>query len=695
MKSVSLAALQRAVQLRLRECVQALAGLETLSRFFQQIVDIDEMPFIRAIIADELLHFSKAKGMTDKREITHKTPDQRVSDAIKFLGKDEHDTPIYYKIRQMFWNQRRVVSPEVIIMWWAFQRYKRAFVAAYYGLGLVFDYIAKRTGWDTFKIDNVPFLDYLERSRVEAVRGESRISIEEKNLLQFLVYGNLAGKDEDGNSFVPAGVVEKLMDKGVNVICYGYICEVLDPGFFKEYRQAQEEFIGFYHYVLRQVQPQVNLMLQFGFKPEIQVEPHDGSYWFPFLRAPEESWQSGSVSGEILLRPFPQFPIQPRPDQGTHIVVCSRSGRGKTVLMGSIMAFAIQQKGMIILQPIFDDTNQQQYSVMPLFPYNSRTQLLHSFLTQQCHINPRGIPVLILNVVSRNEMNLLQTEPLTKHDRIVLVKDHGSFQIDYKKMLRELKKIALEMGYKQTCGIIGVRDLHRMDINANVNLDLRVASNVLNSFEVFRTHYRKRKMMMAIDEIAERAPSHYGLAGSDQSTMTALTSSVYRRLRRKNTSSMVASQRVREFHGEIRDAAGSVLFRDLAKGQERQSSQIDQLLDILECEDGIKAIIKDYVRRGTFSKPDVWFWWYYNQPTRKVELLWAIPPPYCLEDIELNGKALFKKYEEYSGINLLVDDVNKVPIIMTESETETGFEERYKATLSTRKGPTTFETEQI
>lgn len=673
--------MQKAVQLRIRESIQGMGGLETLLRFFRQMSDIHEMAQLCQTISVNLLAFQTARNITDKANIRRKSLEERTEQIIKLLGPKE-----YKSLIQMFAKQRRFVSPEVIGMWWAFGKQKIAYEASYIALGLVFNFIAQRTGWGSFRIDNVRFLDYLELSRVEAIKGESRISMEEKNLLQFNVYGNLAAKDSEGKELVTPALAHFIIDRGVDVLRLGYVQEVLDPSFLEDYERAQASFTPFYHQIFRAIQPAVNVMLQFGFKPHFQIEVKDGSYWFPFLITPDETWNSGTITGEVNLFALPErpgFPMFPKAEQGVHILIISQSGKGKTVVMSSLASYSITRHAFTILQPIYDDGNQPQFSVMPLFPYNTRTEQLHSFLTEQLHIEPKGIPCMTLNIIHPNEIGELEREPLTKYDRIIYVNSHEGFKLNWKKIFAELQNISHEMGYAKTCGMIGVRDLHRTDRETNVNLDLRVCAGVLSEFEIFRTHYHDFPMGLMIDEVAERAPSHYTQAGGDQASVVGSIMSDYRRFRRKNVSTIVASQRVREFLGEIRDASSNVLFRDLPRQQQRESSQIDQALDMFELDEASKALVKDYTLKGTLSRPGTWFWWWYHRERRKVELIWAIPPCFCLEDVQLNPEALFKKYEsEYPDQKILVDDVNEVPVLMTQKETASDFRSRFRATLT-------------
>ena len=206
--------LKKVLQLRLREMVQGISGIESLNRLFK-VSGIEGLDDFIVTISAGCMALESA----------------RKSAAI---------------------DSKLVAS--------AYTRYGDAFIAAYKGLGVMLSFIRKnkmdilsteikrkvkrKLRWVP---DSQSFKEYLESSRPEAVRGESRISIEEKELLQLIVYGNLYP------NLISDEEAYQVIEVGTDVICYGYITEVIDETCLQKYSDAQKKFIPMYRSAMRKI----------------------------------------------------------------------------------------------------------------------------------------------------------------------------------------------------------------------------------------------------------------------------------------------------------------------------------------------------------------------------------------------------------------------------------------------------------
>lgn len=115
-----------------------------------------------------------------------------------------------------------------------------AFISAYKAMGELLSYVAGAFGMDRFEITDPQFSRYLYLLRTEGIKGEIRISAEEKGLqglLQFIFYGNLLR--------IPKRDAEAIIDAGLEVMKYGYLTEMVDPAFEAKYVEAQQRFVPY------------------------------------------------------------------------------------------------------------------------------------------------------------------------------------------------------------------------------------------------------------------------------------------------------------------------------------------------------------------------------------------------------------------------------------------------------------------
>jgi hypothetical protein len=131
-------------------------------------------------------------------------------------------------------QETTVLTAKVEIARAAYGHYKTALINTFLGLRGLMEHLAGQM----VLLDE--FVKYLEQSRLEAVRGESRISVEEKQLYQLIVYGSLFPDALD------ISLATKIINIGVDVICYGYMIECVGKTFLEEYQKSLSQFVPLY-----------------------------------------------------------------------------------------------------------------------------------------------------------------------------------------------------------------------------------------------------------------------------------------------------------------------------------------------------------------------------------------------------------------------------------------------------------------
>ena len=292
---------------------------------------------------------------------------------------------------------------------------------------------------------------------------------------------------------------------------------------------------------------------------------------------------------------------------------------------------------------------------------NEQKRLLHN-LTEKLGVEPAGIPLLTLTVLQEGDkITDNDKNPPTIFDRVVMIKDPKSFEIDFKEVVNELKGIAETYGYAKTTGLITVRNLDRYYTGKNVNIDVQNAISLLQQFDAFRKSNLRQYSRVFIDEISYLASAQVTLYGSDALRSGATISDYIKESRRNKSSVDMATQLPLEVLPEIRNSATNVFFRDLAMSKDKNRSQIDFLLDSIRLkEPAIRPVIKAINERGLLPK-GYWFW--YRAETRDINVINPCPPIFCLQDPSKTPRQIFKLYEKATGQKILLDSWKNVPQI--------------------------------
>ena len=562
--------------------------------------------------------------------------------------------PTYVEALQTLLAQKINPSPEAVLMSVAYDKIAKAYVDAYEAIQLVMARTAEFFNWEQFRIEEPNLRSYLDQFFLGKMTGESKIPREEKETLQFIVRANLAGVDLE--------TAKKIINLAINCVKYGYLYQVLGAdGAYPFYDETLQVFNPLYDKINTYIR-QVLSVGQETRRVHITVKATLGGYYAPCLLMPKNCWESGKIAGTIEMEPVTRFPIFPKADFGALQAIFAPIGGGKTFLLSGIMSYSILNKQELIFSPLGDKSNSFTTACLPLFNYDERTKRLLHNLTEKLGVEPAGIPLLTLTVLQEGDkITDNDKNPPTIFDRVVMIKDPKSFEIDFKEVVNELKGVAETYGYAKTTGLITVRNLDRYYTGKNVNIDVQNAISLLQQFDAFRKSNLRQYSRVFIDEISYLASAQVTLYGSDALRSGATISDYIKESRRNKSSVDMATQLPLEVLPEIRNSATNVFFRDLAMSKDKNRSQIDFLLDSIRLkEPAIRPVIKAINERGLLPK-GYWFW--YRAETRDINVINPCPPIFCLQDPSKTPRQIFKLYEKATGQKILLDSWKNVPQI--------------------------------
>jgi len=649
--------------MKAKELCSGKGGVANLSRWFMQMVDVPGIGQYRTVIANNIQHYERILAIINPKSIHGKT-DQEIGLELFFvLGEKD-----YVGLIEKFAEMNRPFNMKVVAAYVAHDYVLKAFLYSYVAMSKVLGFIGSHFSDGKFVVSDISFTRYLALLRAEFIAGQHDTPPEEKNLLQLVWYGNLAGLDQK--------IAFVLIKKGVEVLRWGYITSLVSGAFMPEFMKAEEAFTPAFQEVMKQLTPKVEVSAPVSFKPVFTIDEKvkskdDKLYRFPFFIIDPEAWYSGSIQGEVELQAFPEFPMFPTQEGGCLTTIFSPMGSGKTLVMNSMSSRAILEKGNMVFAPMGDDSNQLLYSFMPMFDYDRRTSYLCRFLRERMQTEPTGIPLTILNIIRPEEKVLLNSQTLTVFDRIIYVDDPKNFDVSFDKIFREHKSICKEhFGLKDRRGYISVRNLMRYNSRDKTYTDIQIAANLLFRLDVWKTSHEET-LHLFLDEVHQMAPASLKLAGSDTSSLSGTIGTSIRSHRRKNTSIMCNTQQPLELIPELRNMSTNIIFRDLPVSSKKDLSQMESLLDSLSLIDQSQAnAVKEINRKGLFSgKSRFWFWFY--RPKRMINVLWSCPPPHMLQDTTTTYEKIVKMYEERFNKKVIVTDVEQVPVIQDLRETST------------------------
>ena len=670
-----------ALSRRLIDASAGRGGIESLLQFLEELDFIPELAPMRESIKRHSIFFfmSVEKCNKEHLEMPVLWRQNQISDllGLKCCSCDYTSgwmaapsrcpkcssalEPVYVSIEVSMLEQGLNMTPEAILMCVAYDRYAECYMQAYNAFKLVMENTAKIFGWGQYRIEQPELRDDMDKYRLGRLIGETHIPREEKQILTFLVRGNLAGISQDD--------AEKLIRLGVEVLKWGYIFQELGvTGADALYENAAVKY-GVLHDEIN-TRIRVTLAGLYAERRErtIHLTKTLGGYYAPCLLLDKKVWETGQISTDITLEPLQKLPIFPEAEYGPLQIAYGPRGSGKTFLLSSIICYAISSKREMVFCPMNDKSNSFALSSLPLFGYDRRTNQLLETL-QNLEVEPAAIPCLTLTILRKNEKVLdIEKDPPTVFDRIIEVEDPAGFEVDFDKVMDELKTVGMSRSSRPV-GMVNVRNLQRFDPASNIYIDAQVASNLLIQFDRWRKSHLNFPARVVIDEIHDIASAQVVLYARDALRSAATVGDFIKESRRNLLSLELATQRPLEIQPDIRDAATNVFFRNLPVSKDKNRSQIDFLLDSLQLQDpSEKIVVRDINNRGLFRGTLFWFWYY--QRSYDIEVIQPCPPTFCLHDPRKTPREIFKLYEKQTDEKVLLRSWSEVPVLESVKKTE-------------------------
>lgn len=664
------------------EATAGRGGVEALCQFLDQIDFIPELQPIRQRIKMNSI-FYEAAIMKCHKEMLKRPLDVRTEEILDFMGCgcggcgaetslwtafesrnrcphcDGRFAPLYVDTLVEMVKQRIGMKPEAIMMHVAYDKIAQAYCDAYGALRLVMDRTAEFLGWPDFRMEQPELRNYMDEYFLGRLAGEQKIPREEKEVLQFLTRGNLAG--------IPLQEAEELIRAGMEVVEWGYIYEVLGAtGAHGRYNEALAKYTVLYDRLNERIRTTLVGQHAEAKRRVVHFKPTLTGRYTPCLLMPKRFWETGQVATEVILEPLHRLPLFPKADYGPLQAIYGPRGAGKTFLLSGITSYAVLERREMVFCPLSDKSNSYALACMPLFPYSKRIERLIRTLHDVLGVDPQPIPTITVTVLRAGEkVDDLEQHPPTVYDRVVRVENPRGFDLDFGVLAEELEEVAEGQGLKGPAGLINVRNLDRHYIAENVNVDVQVTSNLLTVFDRWRKSHLSVPARVLFDEVSYLAASTIALYSGDAFRSGATISDFIKESRRNRLSLEMATQLPLEVVPDIRNAATNVFFRELAMSKDKNRSQIDFLLESLQLADpSVRGVVRELNNRALLGK-GYWFW--YNQPSRSIEVVRPCPPTFCLQDPRLTPRKLFKLYERKTGEKVLLESWKQVKVL--ESKT--------------------------
>ena len=565
--------------------------------------------------------------------------------------------PIYETVADHLFDDDIKVDPEIVLMYVAHDNIAEAYVACLKVMRLIMEKTAGIFGWDQFRLENPEYRDYLDRYYYGRLRGETKVPREEKAVLQFIVRANLAN--------IPLDVAECVIRLGVQVVKWGYLYQILGAtGAGETYNQFLELFTDAGQVVNSSIRKVLveNYVTKKRESEKVIVNVALRGVYPPCLLVPRQLWESGQLSKQLTLEPVYKLPVFPKADAAAIQAIYGPSGSGKTFLMCSLASYGILSKHELVFSLLNDETSTFSLACMPLFAYSRDTSFLVKFLKETLGVEPQGVPTITLTFLKPGEkIGQVDNHPPTIYDRVVVVENPRSFEFDLQKAVDELAAVAEQYGFKRPVGIIGVRNLSRVDENAKTNIDVEVATQLLHHFNVWRKNHMSIPMRVFIDEVSYLAPSQSAISDAYHSGQSL--SDFAKEARRDHVAVELATQVPIEIMSELRNASTNVFFRDLAMNKDKARSPIDFLLESLQLKDqSLRFVARDINNRKMLKKG---FWFWYHAAAGSLNIIKPCPPSFCIFDPEAKRapKQIFKRYEKLTGSKILLESWRDVKVL--------------------------------
>ncbi len=553
----------------------------------------------------------------------------------------------YREIEDVLYNDYKIVpDPIVVAAWFGFNlSLARSYKAAYDSFRILMQDVNRMFGYDHFRISRSDYGKHLEDLKYENIRGDQSTSIDEKAILQLIVYAAWNNLEID----TPIEITFREKKSTVNlqevfnlagkVDCFGWLKE-----FHKVKLERQWEK---HHNVFKEILTEVRGPLRERFQKQIelaqQVKPlkvemaHLQKYSCAFQIAKGYSWMSGMLPSELEMEPH-DFDLKPSNESSNVNFVSGIHGSGKSTLLSAIAALAVLEYKQVVLNVLAENTNAMTLAFLPQFeiPDRKKANPTYPFI-KELGIEPEGVPVLVLDIVK--DLNELDGQPLTTYDRVIRVEDYQNFSLDMGLIVDELGTISKKFGYSTACGIVTVRNLGRK--GTGYDYELKNAISVLNAFLKWRVNNKRRPFRLQIDEAAEAGTSQAYTV--ENISMKQRLEEAIRTTRRGNFAMDIATQLTGEISPTVRNETANNFWKSLRETGERRRSPLDVLLDSLSLEEGLINSIKMLNKDPQFRGSHLMFW---HEMGEKMELnvIQPVPSPFMVQVSDMSILEVYKAY---------------------------------------------------
>jgi len=612
--------------------------------------------------------------------------DHRYQKTCPKCGKNF--TITYLLIHKQLRALNIVPTPEAVLIWFAYEGLADAYLESYSALQKVFKFLMEYYGLiSPFQFVNAEFKDKFDAQFYYYEPGDTRYSKEERELLMFLVRGNLAQ--------IPYAEAEKIIRLGIEVCKFGYILNKLNcSGADFQYYQTIQKFTALYNPVNERIRlATVIPRSERDKKPVIEVEKLDEAQYYPCSLLPRDGWDRGKLAKHIVMKPMIKGELPIYTDEENVGMNCwvAPSGSGKTVFMGAAIYHRVDWAKEYVFNVLSDEKNGLSLACIPLFPCEGHTNELIKILADM-GVQPKPIPCLNLVFLRPSEertalsKNKMSSHPPTIYDRIVEM-DNGphSFGLEFwtgkkaqveskgvtgdRGILNILEEFAINLGYKRLCGLINVRNLLRQEeteYNKKTKVDIAIGATLFNKFMTFRQETKFPAGTVSIDELARFAPMVHLVGGGDTTEAAATLNESVKAMRGCNLSFDTATQSWSEIQPESKKEKKNVFFRELPKSTDKGRSQRFLVLGDLDLKEGDDDLVTSIMAHKAFPKDaHLWFWW--NKETGEINVIRPNPPPFMLNQPKKTNLEVFKAYERYSGEKVLLDSWDDVPRLHYEN----------------------------
>jgi hypothetical protein len=577
--------------------------------------------------------------------------------------------PYYSVIVEKLLDLDIIPSPETVLLWVAYDGLAEAYVKAFQALRMALNQISERLGWpDASAFVDVEFKDQLDSSFLYLSPGDTRLALQEKEILQLLIRGNIANINLDE--------AEKLIMLGIATVKFGHLFnQLFSAGANFQFEKSRAEFSKLYNVVNEKIRLATFVSRKEREKRTVEVVELAEKQYYPLLLLPKDYWIQGRLSKNIVLHPFEDPPIFSADTPPAINAIVGPSGSGKTMLMAAFICRAFEKKHELIFNVLGDEANSLTLANLPMFPCEGHTGEFLETLAKM-GVMPHAIPTLNLTFMRIGETikkELLAANPPTKFDRIIDIVDTFGFGFDFLNkdeknpgVVNVLEQIATDMGYKRICGLINIRNLARVEEissteDKKTNRDIEIATIMMEKFDAFRQGFKSPSSRIVVDEASYLAPIIHARSGTATFQSSNVLSQLVKRVRKMYCSFDLGTQKWTEINPDVRAEATNVFFRELPKSSDKSSSQMDVVLNCLELKEGkaMREQLAQMMERGVLGDDFFWFW--YNKKRHDIEVVKPTPPFFMINQPRKTNLEVFKAYEKFSGEKVLLDSWEDVP----------------------------------